>query len=104
MLNVSDPFDTLLWLSASTSVSALTEPEMVIRRESKPKVWKIAMDSSELNGVVTQNYLMVSPRMVGRQVVNVTSFMVRVDLQKHIDFSPTSPFGGGQPGRVKRKN
>ncbi|PWA54154.1 hypothetical protein CTI12_AA436180 [Artemisia annua] len=72
MLNVSDPFDTLLWLSASTPVSALTEPEMVIRRESK--------------------------------VVNVTSFMVRVDLQKHIDFSPTSPFGGGQPGRVKRKN
>ncbi|KAI7756690.1 hypothetical protein M8C21_022968 [Ambrosia artemisiifolia] len=41
---------------------------------------------------------------VGRQVVNVPSFMVRIDSQKHIDFSLTSPFGGCQPGRVKRKN
>lgn len=41
---------------------------------------------------------------VGRQVVNIASFMVRVDSQKHIDFSLTSPFGGGRPGRVKRKN
>lgn len=30
--------------------------------------------------------------------------MVRVDSEKHIDFSLTSPFGGGRPGRVKRKN
>ncbi|GAB2221027.1 hypothetical protein Droror1_Dr00012189 [Drosera rotundifolia] len=42
---------------------------------------------------------------VGRQVVmNIPSFMVRVDSQKHIDFSLTSPFDGGRPGRVKRKN
>lgn len=36
--------------------------------------------------------------------MNVPSFMVRVDSQKHIDFSLTSPFGGGRPGRVKRRN
>ena len=41
---------------------------------------------------------------VGRQVVNVPSFMVKVDSQKHIDFSISSPFGGGRPGRVKRRN
>ncbi|XP_031281053.1 40S ribosomal protein S9-2-like [Pistacia vera] len=42
---------------------------------------------------------------VGRQVVNIPSFMVRMDSQKHIQFSLTSPFGGtGRPGRVKRKN
>ncbi|KAL7163913.1 hypothetical protein ACSBR2_039930 [Camellia fascicularis] len=41
---------------------------------------------------------------VGRQVVNVPSFMVRLDSQKHIDFSLTSPLGGGRPGRVKRRN
>ncbi|GJX60183.1 probable methyltransferase PMT2 [Tanacetum coccineum] len=41
---------------------------------------------------------------VGRKVVNVPSFMVRVDSHMHIDFSLTSPFGGGRPGRVKRKN
>ncbi|RZS19211.1 hypothetical protein BHM03_00051583 [Ensete ventricosum] len=38
------------------------------------------------------------------RVVNIPSFMVRVDSAKHIDFSLTSPFGGGRPGRVKRKN
>lgn len=36
--------------------------------------------------------------------MNVPSFTVRVDSQKHIDFSLTSPFGGGRPGRVKRRN
>ncbi|KAF6159999.1 hypothetical protein GIB67_033083 [Kingdonia uniflora] len=41
---------------------------------------------------------------VGRQVVNIPSFMVKVDSQKHIDFSLTSPFGGGRPGRLKRRN
>ena len=41
---------------------------------------------------------------VRKQVVNVPSFIVRLDSQKHIDFSIKSPFGGGRPGRVKRKN
>lgn len=40
---------------------------------------------------------------VGKQLVNVPSFIVRIDSQKHIDFSINSPFGGGRPGRVKRK-
>nr|GFD17115.1 40S ribosomal protein S9-2-like [Tanacetum cinerariifolium] len=41
---------------------------------------------------------------VGRQVLNVPSFKVRVDSQKHIKYSFTCPFGGDRPGRVKRKN
>lgn len=41
---------------------------------------------------------------VRKQVVNVPSFIVRLDSEKHIDFSLNSPFGGGRPGRVKRKN
>merc|ERR1712075_25463 len=41
---------------------------------------------------------------VGRQIVNVPSFMVRVISQPHIEFSLNSPFGGGRPGRVKRRN
>lgn len=40
---------------------------------------------------------------VGKQLVNVPSFMVRVDSQKLIDFSLNSPLGGGRPGRVRRK-
>ena len=41
---------------------------------------------------------------VRKQIVNVPSFIVRLDSQKHIDFALTSPFGGGREGRVKRKN
>merc|ERR1712194_215245 len=41
---------------------------------------------------------------VGKQLVNVPSFVVRLDSQKHIDFSLASPLGGGPPGRVKRMN
>ena len=40
---------------------------------------------------------------VGKQIVNVPSFVVRLDSQKHIDFALTSPYGGGRAGRVKRK-
>lgn len=41
---------------------------------------------------------------VRKQVVNIPSFVVRLDSEKHIDFSIKSPFGGGRAGRVKRKN
>lgn len=40
---------------------------------------------------------------MGKQIVNVPSFVVRLDSQKHIDFALTSPYGGSRPGRVKRK-
>eukprot|EP01028_Stygiella_incarcerata_P001338 TRINITY_DN1225_c0_g1_i2.p1 TRINITY_DN1225_c0_g1~~TRINITY_DN1225_c0_g1_i2.p1 ORF type:complete len:194 (-),score=47.80 TRINITY_DN1225_c0_g1_i2:144-725(-) len=41
---------------------------------------------------------------VGRQVVNVPSFVVRKDSEQHVDFASISPFGGGRPGRIKRRN
>lgn len=41
---------------------------------------------------------------VGRQMVNIPSFLVRVDSEKHIDYALTSPFGGGKPGRVAKKS
>merc|ERR1712021_195435 len=41
---------------------------------------------------------------VGRQIVDIPSFMVRVESQPHIEFSETLPFGGGRAGRVKRKS
>merc|ERR1711862_1003932 len=40
---------------------------------------------------------------VGNQLVDIPSFLVRVENQNLIDFASTSPFGGGRPGRVKRK-
>lgn len=36
--------------------------------------------------------------------MNIPSFLVRLDSQKHIDFSTKSPYAGGRPGRVKRRN
>lgn len=44
-----------------------------------------------------------SSHSVGKQIVNVPSFVVRLDSQKHIDFALTSPYGGARAGRVKRK-
>lgn len=50
------------------------------------------------------NHLSCAICRVGKQIVDVPSFMVRVDSQKHVDFALSSPLGGGRPGRVKRKN
>lgn len=47
--------------------------------------------------------IILTTSSVGKQIVNVPSYMVRLDSQKHIDFALTSPFGGGRPGRVRRK-
>jgi len=41
---------------------------------------------------------------VGKRLVDVPSFMVRLDSEKHIEFALTSPYGAGRPGRVRRKN
>jgi hypothetical protein len=40
---------------------------------------------------------------VGKQVVDIPSFIVRLDSQKHIDFALDSAYAGGRAGRVKRK-
>lgn len=40
---------------------------------------------------------------VGQQIVNVPSFMVRLESEKQIVISNKSPYGGGRPGRTKRK-
>lgn len=47
--------------------------------------------------------MLIHENSVGKQIVNVPSYMVRLDSQKHIDFALTSPYGGGRPGRVQRK-
>ena len=40
---------------------------------------------------------------VGKQTVNIPSFMVRVSSEQYIDESPTSVFKTKKNGRVKRK-
>lgn len=34
----------------------------------------------------------------------LSPYQVRLDSQKHIDFALNSPFGGGRPGRNKRRS
>ncbi|KAL5206284.1 hypothetical protein ABZP36_034493 [Zizania latifolia] len=81
-------------------VLALTAENFLARR-LQTLVFKAGMAKSihHARVLIRQRHIRVS-----RQIVNVPSFMVRLESEKHIDFSLTSPFGGGLPGRVKRKN
>ncbi|CAD6267814.1 unnamed protein product [Miscanthus lutarioriparius] len=81
-------------------VLALTAENFLARR-LQTLVFKAGMAKSihHARVLIKQRHI-----RVGRQIVNVPSFMVRVESEKHIDFSLSSPFGGGPPGRVKRKN
>merc|ERR1712188_240479 len=40
---------------------------------------------------------------VGKQLVDIPSFMVRVSSEQHIQFAPTSVYKTGALGRVKKK-
>ena len=40
---------------------------------------------------------------VGKQLVNIPSFLVKIDSERHIGLSPKSPYGSGGPGRLARK-
>merc|ERR1711916_62707 len=40
---------------------------------------------------------------VGTNIVDIPSFLVRIESEKYIAISERSPYGGGRPGRVKRK-
>lgn len=70
---------------------------MNIKVKSRSKIF-LHLDSDHKNPVYCSYF------SVRRQIVNVPSFIVRLDSQKHIDFSLKSPFGGGRAGRVKRRN
>lgn len=75
--------------------------EDFLERRLQTQVFKLGLAKSyhQARVFIRQRHLRVR-----KQVVNIPSFIVRLDSQKHIDFSLKSPFGGGRPGRVKRKN
>ena len=72
----------------------------LLQRRLQTQVFKLGLAKSIHHAriLIRQRHI-----RVGKQIVNVPSFLVRVDSQKHIDFSLKSPFGGGRPGRKKRK-
>ncbi|SOV74441.1 40S ribosomal protein S9, putative [Plasmodium sp. gorilla clade G3] len=81
-------------------VLGLTLPKLLERR-LQTKVFKLGLAKSVHHArvLIRQRHI-----RVGKQMVDIPSFLVRVDSEKHIDFATTSPFGGAGPGRVKRKS
>ena len=75
--------------------------EDFLERRLQTQVFKLGLAKSVHHArvLITQRHI-----AVGKQIVSIPSFMVRLDSQKHIDFSATSPYGGGRPGRNKRKS
>mmetsp|Transcript_1413 Transcript_1413/g.3086 ORF Transcript_1413/g.3086 Transcript_1413/m.3086 type:complete len:193 (+) Transcript_1413:101-679(+) len=72
----------------------------IMERRLQTKVFKLGLAKSihHARVLIRQRHI-----RVGKQIVNVPSFLVRLDSEKHIDFALQSPFGGGRPGRVRRK-
>eukprot|EP00921_Rhytidocystis_pertsovi_P004055 GHVQ01006998.1.p1 GENE.GHVQ01006998.1~~GHVQ01006998.1.p1 ORF type:complete len:189 (-),score=22.26 GHVQ01006998.1:774-1340(-) len=72
-----------------------------MERRLQTKVFKLGLAKSihHARCLIRQRHI-----RVGKQIVDIPSFLVRLDSEKHIDFAITSPFGGGRPGRVKRKS
>lgn len=75
--------------------------EDFLERRLQTQVFKLGLAKSVHHArvLIKQRHI-----RVGKQMVNVPSFIVRLDSSKHIDFASTSPYGGGRSGRVKRKN
>merc|ERR1712159_630099 len=73
----------------------------IMERRLQTKVFKLGLAKSihHARTLIRQRHI-----RVGKQICDIPSFLVRVDSEKHIDFALTSPFGGGRPGRVRRKN
>ena len=74
--------------------------EDLLERRLQTQVFKLGLASSihHARVLIRQRHI-----RVGKRIVDIPSFIVRLDSQKHIDFALTSPYGGGRPGRVKRK-
>ncbi|WVQ79298.1 40S ribosomal protein S9 [Cryptococcus sp. DSM 104549] len=74
--------------------------EDFLERRLQTQVFKLGLAKSVHHArvLIRQRHI-----RVGKQIVNVPSFVVRLDSQKHVDFALNSPYGGGRPGRVKRK-
>jgi len=76
------------------------QPQDFLERRLQTQVFKAGLARSihHARVLIRQRHI-----RVGKQIVDVPSFIVRLDSQKHIDFALTSPLGGGRPGRTKRK-
>lgn len=74
--------------------------QIFLERRLQTKVYKLGLAKSihHARVLIRQRHI-----RVGKQLVNVPSFVVRTDSEKHIDLALNSPYGQGRPGRVARK-
>merc|ERR1712054_309859 len=75
--------------------------EDFLERRLQTQVYKLGLAKSVHHArvLIRQRHI-----RVGKQIVNVPSFIVRTESQPHIEFALTSPFHPqGRPGRVARK-
>jgi len=74
--------------------------QLFMERRLQTKVFKLNLAKSihHARVLIRQKHI-----RVGKQVVNVPSFLVRTDSEKHIDLAVDSPYGQGRPGRVARR-
>ena len=76
--------------------------QRMLERRLQTKVFRlnIAKSMHHARVLIRQRHI-----RVGKQLVNVPSFMVRVDTEGHIDYTLNSPYNTatGRPGRVARK-
>merc|ERR1711935_444124 len=77
------------------------KPADLMERRLQTQVFKLGLAKSIHHARVLIRQCHIR---VGKQIVNIPSFMVRTDSQPHIEYALNSPFGGGRPGRVKRRN
>merc|ERR1712029_531678 len=75
--------------------------EDFLERRLQTQVFKLGLAKSihHARVLIRQRHIRVR-----KQLVNVPSFIVRVDSEKHIDYSVKSSLASGKPGRVKRRN
>merc|ERR1712183_612610 len=76
------------------------KPEDFLERRLQTQVFKLGLAKSihHARVLIKQGHIRVR-----KQLVNVPSYIVRLDSQKHINLAVNSPYAGGKPGRVKRK-
>jgi small subunit ribosomal protein S9e len=115
MLDTKDPkrlFETDPLIRRLKRYGLLTEEEnslddilklttqIFMERRLQTKVFKLNLAKSihHARVLIRQRHI-----RVGKQVVNVPSFLVRTDSEKHIDLAVNSPYGQGRPGRVARR-
>jgi len=74
--------------------------EDFLERRLQTQVFKLGLAKSihHARVLIRQRHI-----CVGKQLVDVPSFMVRLDSQKLIEFASISPYAGGRPGRVARR-